>query len=283
MPTIDTHVHIVSADHQRYPFKPDPRGLGEWVTAHPVTVEELILEMSTAGVDQTLLVQGSSAYSDDNSYCADSAARHPNRFVAICIVDMTAADAPATLSHWVTERGVRGIRLFTTPQPEAPWLDDPATFPVWERTRELGIPLIVQTLTRHLPRLYGVMEKFPQIPVAVDHLGNAQLEESDRLGPEVLALGDLPNAYAKLSTVNFDFAAKKGVPVAEYFGPLIEKFGARRLMWGSNYPNTYDRPYDVMVNLARNAFSYLPAVDQEAIFGGTALSLWPELGARGKI
>lgn len=238
--------------------------------------------MSAAGVDQALLVQGSSAYSFDNSYAVDSAERHPNRFVCICIIDMLAPDAPATLTSWVEERGARGIRLFTTPQPEAPWLDDPRTFPVWERTRELGIPLLVQTYNRHLPRLYRVMEKFPEIPVAVDHLGNAQEEEGNRPARELLALADLPNAYGKLSTVNLDASAKRGVPVTDYFGPLFEKFGAHRLMWGSNYPNTYDRPYDELVAFARQSFSYLPQADQELLFGDTARILWPELADRGK-
>lgn len=282
MPVVDTHVHIVSADHQRYPFKPDSRGLGEWVTANPVAVEKLILEMSTAGVDQALLVQASSAYSDDNSYVSDAAEQHPNRFVSICIIDMLAPDAPDTLTHWVKDRGARGVRLFTTPEPEAPWLDDPRTFPVWQRTRELGVPLLVQTFNRHLPRLREVMEKFPEIPVVVDHLGNAQLEAGNAPLPELLALADLPKAYAKFSTVNIYDCEKKGMPVPEYFGPLLERFGAHRLLWGSNYPNTYDRPYHDLVEVSRKALAYLPATDREALFGGTALKLWPELGERGR-
>ncbi len=274
---VDTHVHIVSADLQRYPFEPDSRGLGEWVKAHPVSVEELILEMSAAGVDQALLVQASSAYNYNNTYVSDGAEQHPNRFVPICIIDMEAPDAVATLTHWVTERGSRGIRLFTTPQPEAPWLDDPKTFPVWERTRDLGVPMMVQTFNRHLPRLYRVMERFPEIPVAVDHLGNAQLEPGAAPSPELLALADLPNAYAKFSTVNFYACEKQGVPAADFFGPLIERFGANRLMWGSNYPNTYDRPYSDMVDLARHSLEFLPESDRDAMLGGAALALWPEL------
>src|SRR5207237_894033 len=126
--------------------------------------EELILEMSSAGVDQALLVQASSAYGYDNSYVADSAEAHPTRFVPICIIDMLAVDAATTLTHLVEARGVRGIRLFTTPDAEAPWLDDPRTFSVWERTRDLRLPMMVQVLNRHLPRLIRVMERFPEIP-----------------------------------------------------------------------------------------------------------------------
>jgi predicted TIM-barrel fold metal-dependent hydrolase len=277
---IDTHVHIVAPDHERYPFHPDSRGLGRWVTEHPVSVEELILEMSIARVDQALLVQASSAYGYDNSYVADSAEQHPTRFVAVCIIDMLAPDAPETLTHLVDQRGMRGIRLFTTPEPEAPWLDDPRTFPVWERTRDLKIPLVVQLYNRHLPRLQRVAERFPEIPIAIDHMANAQEEPGRGPSPELLAFGALPNAYSKFSTVNLYDVQKKGVAVADYFGPILERFGPERLMWGSNYPNTSDRPYAEMVQLARDAFAYLPAGQRDALLGGAALKLWPDLAAR---
>lgn len=273
---VDTHVHVISRDRGHYPYTPDERGLGEWVESHPVTVEELVQELDGAGVDRALLVQASSAYGYANAYAADSAQQHRDRFVGLCIIDMLAPDAPQRLNYWVETRGMRGIRLFTTPNPDAPWIDDPRTLPVWEKTLELGIPLTVQIHARHLPRLSKMIEQFPDLPVALDHLANAQLVATASPPPELLALADLPNLYSKFSTVNLD-AAQQRATVADYFGPLLERFGAQRLMWSSNYPATHDRSYADMLQLAREAFAYLPRADQEHLFGETALSLWSEL------
>jgi amidohydrolase family protein len=55
------------------------------------------------------------------------------------------------------------------------------------------------------------------------------------------------------------------------------KFGASRMMWGSNFPATNDRSLKEQYDLARNELSFVPEADQRRLFGETALSLWPML------
>ena len=48
---IDTHTHVIGADHQRYPLK--PRNVsGEWYLEAPYTAEELLACMDEAAVAQ---------------------------------------------------------------------------------------------------------------------------------------------------------------------------------------------------------------------------------------
>jgi predicted TIM-barrel fold metal-dependent hydrolase len=131
---------------------------------------------------------------------------------------------------------------------------------------------------RHLPRLRFLLERYPEVPVALDHLSVIGVAaEAPALPEELLSLAEFPNVYCKLTTVSLYRAQRAGVPHAEFFGPLFERFGANRVMWGSNYPNTYDRPYPGMVEFAREALRFLEPTEQEWIFGRTALRLWPEL------
>jgi predicted TIM-barrel fold metal-dependent hydrolase len=58
--------------------------------------EEFLNLMDAAKVDRAILVQAFGAYKYDNSYVADAAARYPDRFVAVCIVD---AVAPTLRAH----------------------------------------------------------------------------------------------------------------------------------------------------------------------------------------
>jgi predicted TIM-barrel fold metal-dependent hydrolase len=280
-PIVDTHVHAVATDRQQYPLAPVGGRLGEWVDAKPTNTEDLLQEMDRAGVQYATFVQAATAYGFDNTYTVDSVRNHADRFAGVCMIDVLEPDAADTLTDLVENHGMRGIRLFTTPDPEAPWIDDPRTFPCWERARDLGIPVIVQIWTRHLPRLRKVVERFRDLPVLLDHLANAQLLDAPKPSYELLSFAGLPNVYVKLSTVNLYAIEKLGVEPAEYLGPFVQRFSAGRMMWGSNYPNTYDRSYKAMVELAREALSFLSPVDQEAVFGGTATSLWPELGAKG--
>jgi predicted TIM-barrel fold metal-dependent hydrolase len=62
---------------------------------------------------------------------------------------------------------------------------------------------------------------------------------------------------------------------------LAERFGADRLVWGSDYPQTHDRSYAELLALGRDACAGLPADDQAGVLGENALRLWPALASPG--
>ena len=51
----------------------------------------------------------------------------------------------------------------------------------------------------------------------------------------------------------------------------MREFGAERLAWGSDYPQTHDRPYADLVALAEHACRNLSEPDRARVLGGTAL------------
>jgi L-fuconolactonase len=170
---VDTHVHAVSEDQRKYPRQVTPGAPGEWV--RNMSPEMLLSLNAQAGIDKTVLVQVYSAYKYDNSYTADCAAKYPGHFASVSILDPLQTDTPDNLSYWVRERGMRGLRLFTTTKTEGTWLDDPRTFPVWERTGALGIPICIMALFHQIPRVRSVLERFPTVSVALDHLAVPRL------------------------------------------------------------------------------------------------------------
>jgi predicted TIM-barrel fold metal-dependent hydrolase len=274
---VDTHVHVVSDDHQKYPRKVTPGQPGEWV--QDMTAETLLSLNAQAGIDKTVLVQAYTAYKYDNSFAADCAAKYPGCFTSVCILDPTQSDTPDQLTYWVKQRGMRSIRLFTTTETEGTWLDDSRTFPVWERAASLGIPICIMTLFHQLPRVRTVLERFPSVTVALDHLAVPRLSAGppyDAVQP-LFELVRFPNLYLKFSSVNL-YAARRGKSTSrEFFTRLIDRFGASRLMWGSNFPATYDRSLKDQVDIAKEDLSFLSAEDQRWIFAETALTLWPML------
>jgi predicted TIM-barrel fold metal-dependent hydrolase len=273
---IDTHVHIVAPDQHRYPRRLASHN-SEWVI--DMSGETMLQLMSQAGIDRAMLVQAHSAYAYDNSYVADVARSYPNRFVSVCIVDPTLPDAVAQLTYWVKERGVVGLRLFPAAEREPQWLDDPRTFPLWERAAALGIPVCVCLRFRQLARLRTAIERYPQVPVALDHLALPGLDDGppyEKAAP-VFDLVTLPNVYLKFSSVNLYAAASGKSTVRDFFGRLLNVFGARRLMWGSNFPNTYDRSLKDQLLLALEDLSFMGEADRRWLFADTAKFLWPML------
>lgn len=278
---VDTHVHVIAEDHQRYPFRPVAdyrRGrLGAWHEETPVSTERLLEEMAGAGVDRAILVQPFSAYGYDNAYHADSVAAHPDRLVGICTVDPLAADAPERLSYWIRERGMHGLRLTTNR--EGARLDDPRTEPLWERAGALGIPVCVLTTPDHLAAVRTMAGRFATVPVALDHVGGigAGTNQPAAVVATLLELAALPNVYLKVSTVNLAPLEAAGDEALDLWRQIVARYGARRLLWGSNYPVSQEGSYADMVALGRRALPFLSAAERESFLAGTAVHLWPQL------
>jgi L-fuconolactonase len=270
---IDTHVHIVAPDQHRYPRKLAPDN-SSWVI--DMSGETMLDLMGEAGIDRAMLVQAHSAYEYDNNYVADVAMIHPEHFISVCIVDPTQPDAPERLSYWVKDRKVRGLRLFPAAEREPYWLDDPSTFPLWECAAALSIPVCVCLRSRQLARLRTVIERYPQVRVALDHLGAPRLDDGPpfKNAASLFDLVELPNVYLKFSSVNLYAAARDKSTPKDFFRSLLEVFGAHRVMWGSNFPNTYDRSLKQQLALALSELSFVPEADRQWLFADTARLFW---------
>lgn len=267
---VDTHVHPMAADRERYP-RSGAQLDAEWIQGTHLTAEEFIEQMDRAGVDQAVLVQGFTAHGYDNSYCADSAAAYPQRFVAVCRVDPAQPDAPDKLRYWVEERGCRGVRLGEggTTGVDNPWLADPKSDALWERAEELGIPVCLQLRKTDLARVGPLLERFAGVTVLLDHLAHASLDD-------LTPLARYPNLHLKFSTMNIREAA--GEP--GFFFTLVREFGVDRLLWSSDFPHTKgtaEEPYKACVDLARDLLAPLSDHERWWIMGETARKVYPDL------
>lgn len=272
---IDTHTHVCSPDLDRYVRRPRSGVHLTWFDDHPLDAPGLLVEMDRAGVHGAVLVQPT-LYGFDNSYVADARALAPTRFVNAAIVDMAAADRVAQLTYWVRERGLLGLRLFDIPPASAPWLGDPALADVLGRVRHLGVRLSVCVLADGLPQVARLAASAPDLPIALDHCGFADLSDGPPFAgaAPLVALASHPNVRLKVTGTLLASAGGDPRDVVEH---LAGVFGAERLMWGSDFPQHHDRPYPAQVDLARHACSRLTAAEQDRFLGGTALELWPEL------
>ena len=54
-------------------------------------------------------------------------------------------------------------------------------------------------------------------------------------------------------------------------------FGPDRLLWGSNFPATYDRGLKEQLDLAREELSFLSEEVRRKLFAENSQALWPAL------
>ena len=280
MSYIDIHPHIISDDEAKYPVAPLFGKRSDWSQERPTTVETLIAAMDQAGVAKAAVVHSSTTYGYDNSYVIDGCAKYPDRLVPVGSVDVLQPDAPETIRKWL-DRGLAGLRLFTggsTKDFDPSELDDPRSFPAWELCSQLALSMCIQTGPVGLPQVTRLAQRFPKVPIILDHLARPDVLDGPpyKAASSLFELAPLQNIYLKLTPRIFA-DVKKGAASAETFFPmLVDKFGSKRLAWGSNYP-TSEGTLTENLEKAKAGLASLSEKDREWIFSKTAQILYPRL------
>jgi predicted TIM-barrel fold metal-dependent hydrolase len=262
---VDTHVHVVSPDRERHPLSPG--GLpGGWYLERPVSAEQFRAEMRGAGVQRAVLVQAVGAYSFDNAYVAEAARGDRTHFRGACALDARDPSAAERLRGLVREGGIGSVRVFALAAPGESWLARPETFGIWQVAHELGIPAIATVFEHQLGDLAQVLARVPGLRVGLDHCGFPDLKDPDWESRGALfGLAQHRNLALKVSSHLLHEIAASGRDPARVVARLCESFGAERLMWGSDYPQT-PGPYAELVAQGRAAFASLgPAARQRAL------------------
>ena len=280
MSIIDIHPHIISPDTKKYPLDPLGGTQSTWSQERPTTYDDLLRAMDEAGVAKAAIVHSSTAYGFDNSYVADAVKAVPSRFTGVYSIDVMARDAVKVFDHWL-DRGCSGMRLFTTGSTipdQTTWFADPQTYPFWEHAAAKNIPVCVQMRQEGIPLLRQIMDKFPKVTIILDHLSRTPFAEGPpyAAATEFLALAKYSQVYLKITPINVTPKSwGKGTPET-FFGKMIDTFGAERIGWGSNFPNSVGTLKEILT-AAQKAFAFAKSSDQDWIFGKTALTLYPSL------
>lgn len=269
---IDTHTHVVSTDEQRFPLvcvATEPDDPSAWPLHARISAVELAAEMEACGVGRACLVQGFAAYRFDNRYTVEAAEARPDRFVSVCALDSQDPQSPVQLEALSAHPRLRGVRLVTGFMEEDEGLEGEGAQRIWDAADRLGLVVVAFAFAPQLEALTRAARLHAARPVVLDHCGFLDLtREFERLEP----LAALENVHLKVSSrvlVQDD--------PARLVRRLADRFGAARLMWGSDFPASHERSYRDWVELARAGAERLSDDEADRFLGATALELWPEL------
>jgi L-fuconolactonase len=262
---VDAHTHLNCADTARYPRA--PRGVGSdwWRDEHGAGT--LIAAMDAARVDRAVVVQAVGPYGYDCTCAVDAVADHPDRLALVVAVDPDSPDPAADLAALAREAPVAGVRVFCVGAGEPTWLVDGRGAAVWDLAGALGVTVVPVVFPRHLSAVRALVAPRPSVVVALDHAGFPDLPLA--ADAPVLGLADLPAVHLKVSSHLLSTAPDPAALLEQLAGA----YGADRLCWGSDYPQSSSQ-YDDLVAIGRRAAGRLDTDDQERFLGATASRLW---------
>jgi L-fuconolactonase len=269
VPFIDSHVHVWKHD-AAFPF-----AAGANVPPEDASAEMLLELMRVNDVARTVLIQVIH-YRWDNSYLADVLRRYPREFRGVCRVNPEDPAAPDELRRLTEEHGFRGVRLSPAAGAGGDWIRGPLMQPLWRRCAELKVPMTLLIPVTRLPEVHSLIEANPDLQVVIDHMADSPLDQPDKL-ELLLALAKYPKVFVKIS--HMWSLSKQAYPypdAAVQVKRLYERFGAKRLMAGTDWPIVPKLvSYAQRVELFRSHLDFLPAVDHAQILSKTAQAIWP--------
>jgi predicted TIM-barrel fold metal-dependent hydrolase len=266
---VDTHTHVNCTDQARYPRS--PRGVGsDWWRDDDHGARTLLAAMDAAGVDRAVVVQAVGPYGFDCRCAVDEAARAPDRLALVVAIDPAVPAPGRRLRELAAQAPLAGVRLFGLGTGTG-WLTDGTGAEVWEAAGSLGLTVVPVVMPPDVAAVGTLAAAHGGVAVAMDHAGFPDLPLTDEA--PVLALAALPDVHLKVSSHLLESAPDPGAVLAR----LAEAFGAERLCWGSDYPQT-STDYGELLRLGRNAAAALPPAEGEAFLSGTATRLFPVPG-----
>ncbi|WP_329059367.1 amidohydrolase [Streptomyces sp. NBC_01453] len=277
----DTHTHAISANTEAYPPQPLGGTRSQWSQQRPVDVDGLIRSLDTAGVERAALVHASTVYGFDNRYAADALARHPDRLVGVCAVDFLADSAIEDLRYWIEDRGFSGVRIRVSdgttkvPTPGS-GVSDERMQAVWDYVASHQIPVCIQMHSKDAPKLIDVLTSRPGMTVLLDHAGRPNAAG----GPPYPHLDEL-GQLARFDGVHLKVTPpalhrlddEPGADVTEVLRRLVARFGAERVMWGSNFPASSGTLAELREGI-ENRLWWLDDTARAAVLGGNAARVY---------
>jgi len=280
MKTIDSHLHVwaSSAESATYPYAPSqepPEAL-----SNIASTSSLLKHMSEANVDGALIVQPIN-HKFDHRYVADAMKNHPDKFKGHLLFDPSVSDADSALERFeeLVLQGFVGVR-FNPYLFEGNMSDNEAAVKIFKRCAELKFPVGIMCfkgIELHYDDIQALCKTSPETLVILDHFGFAQLDNSDQFD-KVLSLKE-KNVVVKISALfrlgdqGPDYYEKVRT---ERFEPLLEAYGADRLMFGTDFPFVTQEEigYKGTVDMVSSWLSSRSEDEKIAVMGGTAERLF---------
>jgi len=194
-------------------------------------------------------------------------------------VDLTADDVRGQLEPFARHPRLKGIRHLLQDEPDDAYMLRPDFRRGLRILGEFGLTYDLLVFPRHLPYAVRLVQELDEQPFVVDHLAKPPIKAKE-ISPwreEIRRLAHFDNVYCKLSgmVTEADWSAWRPEDFTPYLDVVLEAFGPKRLMIGSDWPVcTLAGEYEPVMAIVIDYISRLSQDEQEAILGENAVRFY---------
>jgi L-fuconolactonase len=267
-PRVDSHQHFWRLD----------RGDYGWLTPalEPIYRDYLPTDLAPllarAGVGSTIVVQAAPTL-DETRFLLQLARSHGFIAGVVGWADFESEDAAETIAWLASDAKLMGLRPMIQDISDPHWMLRPELAPAFEAMVGHDLAFDALVLPAHLVALRELADLYPDLRMVVDHGAKPPLRGGDlqEWKTRITCIASETPAVCKFSGLVTEAGSASPAALAACVDHLLETFGPRRLMWGSDWPVCeLVCSYEEWLQSSEMLLVKLSAADRERIYSGTA-------------
>ena len=283
MRLIDTHCHLWKRKLSKRTWLTPALG----VLYRTFGVDDLEDATGEVGTVSCVLIEAGKS-PEENRLLQHSAKASSSIKAFVSYADLGSPDLARDLDLWQRDPKFRGVRMGLEGADATEMLNRPSVLDGLREVARRGLIFEFLAQTHQLKDVIAVCNKVPELKGIIEHMGKPDLTDKKDLSQwkeymSILAKDSPVTCKLSFSPRGQDFmsllANPEGALSPDLIEPhvvhLLEHFGAKRLMWGSDWPicllfGGYSETWDIF----DETISRFTMQDKTRIFGGNAVAFY---------
>ena len=271
---IDSHQHFWNYDPVEYPWIADHMSM----LRRDFTPADLKAELEDVGLNGCVAVQARQTLAESHWLCSLA---DENEFIRGVVgwVDLRSEEVDAQLEELNAHPRFVGVRHVVQDEEDDQFILGEAFMRGIALLEKYELRYDILIYPKQLPATLEFVKRFPDQPFVLDHIAKPEIA-AGKLDPwetHIRQLAKFPNVMCKVSGMVTEAAWDKWE--VEHFDPyfdvVLDAFGPKRLMYGSDWPvATLAGSYKQVHSLALRLADQLSASEQELFWGGNAAEFY---------
>jgi L-fuconolactonase len=274
MRVVDSHQHF-------WNYNPVRDG---WITEEMQVIRrdflpaDLLPELRANGIEACVTVQADQS-EKQNTFLLEQAANHDFIQGVVGWIDFESANVYDRLSYYSRYKKMKGFRHVLQGEPQRDFM--------LRKDFKRGIGLLAQfnfrydllVFTDQLKYTKEFVAAFPNQPFILDHIAKPNIKEN-KIGlweKDIKELAKHENVFCKISGLitEADWKNWKPADITPYLDVVVEAFGIKRIMYGSDWPVCLVAgSYEKVFGLVKEYFSSFTEHEQELFFHANATKFY---------
>jgi L-fuconolactonase len=267
---IDAHHHLWKYSPDQYPWMLD----GMEGIRKDFLIPQLQTVTQMADVTATIVVQARQTI-EETEWLLKLAATTPLIRGVVGWIPLVEDESEIYLSRVSQDRKLRAVRHVLHDEPNEFYMLREDFNRGISRLKDFGLVYDILIFERHIPQTIELVDRHPNQIFVVDHLAKPQIKRQI-FSPWNMGIRELArreNTYCKVSgmVTEADWKIWTQADLRPYFDAVLNAFGPKRLMFGSDWPVIEAAcEYGRWARIVRSWISELSAAERSEIMAGTA-------------